>query len=411
MDDLAAFLLAGGRLVRCAIYTRQSVSSDDGLSSCQVQFQACESFVRSQRSVGWILLPERFDDEGFSGATTERPALQRLLALVRARKVDLVVIHRLDRLSRSVLGCATLLDQFRKFGIRLAIVTAPELGHHAHDGFLMNILASFAEFERELIAARIGESRARLKARGRRVAGAVPFGYDADPRSKQLVPNVGESAVVKWLFEQAAAGRRPAEIADDANANGQRTKERTARRTTRTRGGNLWTARQVIATLRNPVYLGLFREKHDLRIGHHDPIVTHDLFAAAAAQLGARRTREPGKQNTIDWPLKGRIVCAVCERPMSPHTIRYRNFIYRYYRCRSTAGGRKPCGLQVPAQNIEEAACRELRALRRVSVEPGQLRDHVESIVYDPRDQSVRARFISSPESEAYTESGRVEHP
>ncbi len=86
MDDLATFLLAGGRLVRCAIYTRQSVSSDDGLSSCQVQFDACEAFVRSQRAVGWILLPERFDDEGCSGTTTDRPALQRLVALVRSRK-------------------------------------------------------------------------------------------------------------------------------------------------------------------------------------------------------------------------------------------------------------------------------------------------------------------------------------
>lgn len=265
------------------------------------------------------------------------------------------MIHRLDRLSRSVLGCATLLDEFRKFGIRLAIVTAQELGHDAHDGVLLNILASFAEFEREMIAARIAESRARLKARGLRIAGAVPLGYDADPRSKQLVPNADESEVVKWLFEQAAAGRTPAEIADDANANGWRTKERTARRTAKTRGGNLWTARQVIATLRNPVYLGLFREKHDLRIGHHGPIVTHDLFVAAAAQLEARRTREPGKQYTIDWPLKGRIVCAVCERPMSPHTIRYRNFIYRYYRCRSTAGGRKPCGRQVSAPAIENS--------------------------------------------------------
>lgn len=401
MGDLAAFLLAGGRLVRCAIYTRQSVSSNDGLSSCQVQFDACEAFVRSQRAVGWILLPERFDDEGCSGATTERPALQRLVALVRTRKVDLVVIHRLDRLSRSVLGCATLLEEFRKFGARLVIVTAQELGHYAHDGFLLNILASFAEFEREMIAARIAESRARLKARGLRIAGAVPFGYDADPRSKQLVPNANESVVVNWLFEQAAAGRRPAEIADEANANGWRTKERAARRTAKTCGGNLWTARQVIATLRNRAYLGLFREKQDFRIGHHDPIVTHELFAAAAAQLKARRTREPGKQYTIDWPLKGRIVCAVCERPLSPHTIRYRNFIYRYYRCRSTAGGRKPCGLQVSAQNIEEAVCRELRALRGVSVEPRQIRDHVESIVYDPRDQSVRARFIPGPESEA----------
>ncbi|MBM3812459.1 MAG: recombinase family protein [Acidimicrobiia bacterium] len=397
MGDLAAFVLAGGRLVRCAIYTRQSVSSDDGLSSCQVQFQACESLVRSQRSVGWILLPERFDDEGYSGATTERPALQRLLALVRARKVELVVIHRLDRLSRSVLGCATLLDEFRKFGIRLVIVSAPELGHHAHDGFLMNILASFAEFEREMIAARIAESRARLKARGQRIAGAVPFGYDADPRSKQLVPSANESAVVKWLFEQAAAGRTPAEIADDANANGWRTKERVARRSAKAFGGNLWTARQVIATLRNPVYLGLFREKHDLRIGHHDPIVTHDLFAAAAAQLKARRTREPGKQYAIDWPLKGRIVCAVCERPMSPHTIRYRNSIYRYYRCRSTGGGRKPCGHQVSAPAIENS----IEA--NVSQQLGQrspIWDLIEVVMWDYRDSSVRVRLLPPVEAE-----------
>lgn len=145
MADLANFLLAGGRLVRCAIYTRQSVSSDDGLSSCQVQFEPCESFVRSQRSVGWLLLPEQFDDDGYSGATADRPALQRLLALVRARKVDQVVIHRLDRLSRSMRGCASLLEEFRKFGVGLVIVTAQELGHNAHDGFLLNILASFAD--------------------------------------------------------------------------------------------------------------------------------------------------------------------------------------------------------------------------------------------------------------------------
>ena len=259
--------------------------------------------MRSQRPAGWLPLPDRFDDEGYSGATTDRPALQRLLALVRARKVDLVVIHRLDRLSRSVLGCATLLEEFRKFGVGLVIVTAQELGHSAHDSFLLNILTSFAEFEREMIAARIAESRARLKARGLRIAGSVPFGYDADPRSKQLVPNAGESAVVKWLFEQAAAGRTPAEIAD-ANTNGWRTKERTARRTANTRSGNPWTARQVVATLRNPVYLGLFRDKHDFRIGHHDPIVTHELFAAAGAQLSARQTRDPGQHYQMAWPLR-----------------------------------------------------------------------------------------------------------
>jgi DNA invertase Pin-like site-specific DNA recombinase len=203
MGDLADFLLAGGRLVRCAIYTRQSVSSEDGVSTCQVQFEACESYVYSQRSVGWVLLSERFEDDGHSGATTDRPALQRLLALVRARKVDLVVIHRLDRLSRSVRDCAALFQELRNFGVGLVIVTALELGCNAHDGFILNILASFAEFEREMIAGRIAESRARLKARGLRIAGAVAFGFSTDPRTKQLVSAEQEAAIVRRMFERA----------------------------------------------------------------------------------------------------------------------------------------------------------------------------------------------------------------
>lgn len=135
------------------------------------------------------------------------------------------------------------------------VVTAPELGHSAQDTFILNILASFAEFEREMIAARIAESRERLKARHLRIAGGVPFGYDADRRSKQLVPNAEESAVVKWMFAEAAAGTKPAEIAEAANTRGWRTKISVALRTGDKRGGNPWTARQVVATLRNPVHV------------------------------------------------------------------------------------------------------------------------------------------------------------
>ena len=284
MGDLGDFLLAGGRLVRCAIYTRQSVSSDDGLSSCQVQFETCESFVRSQPSVGWLLLSERFDDEGYSGATTERPALQRLLALVRARRVDQVVIHRLDRLSRSVLDCATVLQELRKFGVGVVIVTALELGHNAHDGFILNILASFAEFEREMIAGRIAESRTRLKARGLRIAGAVPLGFQADPRTKQLVPVELQAVIVRWMFERAAAGETPASISTAANTKGWRTKLRTGRRSGKHHGGNLWTARQIVAILRNPRLPRAVQGETRSAVRKTRPIVTNDVFAAVAAQ-------------------------------------------------------------------------------------------------------------------------------
>ena len=291
------------------------------------------AFVLSQRSQGWILL-EHFDDDGYSGATSDRPALQRLLGLVRNRRLDRVVVYHLERLSRSLLGCASLLKEFRNHGVGLVVVTAPELGDTAQDSFMLNILASFAEFEREMIASRIAEGRVRLKARGRRIGGAV---RQAD-----------EAAIVKWMFHEAASGRKAAEVVYLANVRGWRTKERVAHRSDNRRPGNRWTARQVIATLRNPVYVGLFLDKGDSRAGHHEAILTRDLFAAAAAQLDARRTRVPGRRYSIDWPLKGRSTCATCNRIMSPQTIRYRNILYRYYRCRSTAGGRVPCGYQDP---------------------------------------------------------------
>jgi site-specific DNA recombinase len=297
----------------------------------------------------------------------------------------------LDRLSRSVLGCASLLQELRNFSVGLVIVTALELGHNAHDGFILNILASFAEFEREMIAGRIAESRARLKARGLRIAGAVPFGFRTDPRTKQLVPVEPEAVIVRWMFEYAAAGETPASIAAAANAEGWKTKVRIGRRTGKQHGGIIWTARQVIATLRNPVYLGQFREKQGVRFGKHDPIVASDVFAAAAAQLEARRTRTPGKRYEIAWPLKGRIICAVCGRPMSPHTIRYRNVLYRYYRCRSTAGGRVPCGHQVSAHAIETAV--EGKVSRQLGQE-SQLWDSIELVTYDHRDEGIRVRLI-----------------
>jgi DNA invertase Pin-like site-specific DNA recombinase len=264
-EPLADFLVAGGRLVRCVIYTRQSVASGGDLSSCQVQFEVCESYVRSPQSVGWVLLPERFDDEGYSGATTDRPALQRLLALVRERCVDRVVIHRLDRLARSVFAFSDLRRVFREFGVGLVVATAPELGGSAQDGFMLNIPASFAEFERELIAGRIAESRARLKARRLCIAGALRFGYDADPRSKQLKPNARESAVVRWMFEQAAAGQTPAEIADGANAqrlayeanHGATDCQNARRKSVDGPPGGRYIA--------EPGVLGLFRDKHDSR--------------------------------------------------------------------------------------------------------------------------------------------------
>jgi hypothetical protein len=275
------------------------------------------------------------------------------------------------------------------------IVTAPELGHAAQDHFLLNIMASFAEFEREMIAGRIADARARLKAERRRLAGAVPFGYTADPRTRQLVVQPAETDVVRWVFAQAAAGRRPSEIAAAANAREHRTK-----------AGGLWTARQVVATLRNPVYVGYFRDGSRVRPGCHQPIVELDLFEAAGRALDPRRTAGPKSlRYGLPWPLRGKILCGRCGRPLTPHSCRRESKIYRYYRCRAMGGGRPPCGYQVQAGAIEFSIARQYR---NAEGEPedlldSQLRLVVDVAVYDPGKRRI---YVSWKEANPNTFSG-----
>jgi len=340
---------------RCAIYTRQSIDTRSDFTSCQAQFEVCRNYLKSQQWLGWRWIEERFDDEGYSGATLDRPALRRLLEKVRRGEIDRVLVYSRDRLSRNVIDGLQLLQEFRQRGVALVVATYPELGSAAQDSLIINILSVSAEFERELIRSRIAEVRVALKRQGKRVGGAVPYGYDADPFTKQLMIN-------EQMFTTAAESRRPSEIARIANERGWRTKVREGRRTGRVSGGNPWTARQVLATLSNPVYLGKFADGDGTREGVHEAIVSEELFEAARRQIESRRTRAPGREEHEErWHLKGLIRCAGCGRAMSSHTTRHGSRIYRYYRCRSHAGGRSPCpGVQVPAGEIEREIFRVL---------------------------------------------------
>lgn len=190
-----------------AIYTRQS-TSDEGkvLSSCDVQFKICRDFVQAQADSSWKWISRRFDDVGFSGADTDRPALQRLLTHIRNHDVDKVVVYRLDRLTRRLVDSVEILRTFREAGVELLIVTAPELGSAATDKLLLNVMATFAEFERDMIRSRLADMRSALKRHGRRLAGPPPYGYDGDPRTKQLVVNPAEARRVKAMFKAAAPG-------------------------------------------------------------------------------------------------------------------------------------------------------------------------------------------------------------
>lgn len=209
--------------VRCAIYTRQSVArdGDPAIASCKVQRAKCIAFIQSMAWRGWFVAGEHFDDEGESGATTDRPGLARLLERIEEGEVQRVIVYRLDRLTRRLADWAKLAALFDRHDVGLTVV------HRAIDAeggslqrFQLNMLATFAEMERDLIAERIADARRARSARGERSAGRVPLGYVSDPRTKQLVVAKDEARVVRRLFRLTAAGTAPTDIALDANKRG-----------------------------------------------------------------------------------------------------------------------------------------------------------------------------------------------
>ena len=305
---------------------------------------------------------QRFDDEGYSGATLNRPAMRRLRKVIDLGGIDRLYAAALDRLTRSMRDAIVLLDELDKAGVELRLVHQAELTSGPENRFLKHVLAAFAEFERDMIATRIAESRAHLKKHGRRLAGPPSYGYDADPATKQLVPNAPEARRVRSIFKHAAAGRLPKQIAFACNKQGWTTKVRVAKRSGKTVGGGRWTARQILAVLTNPVYVGQFATDDEPRLGGHEPIIARELFDQVQGILAGRRTTNRRERTRQSFPLRQKVACPRCGRMLTTYTITKRTgprsgLTYRYYSCRSSAGGRARCrGIQYSAHHLEAAA-------------------------------------------------------
>jgi site-specific DNA recombinase len=323
--------------MRCAIYTRVSVAreSDPAVSSCSLQHEACEALVAARRLDRWLLLEERFDNEDESGATTDRPALQRLLERVAAHAVDCVLVYRLDVVAEQIKECGVMLH-----------VVANNLtwDRDAITNFQFNVLAMFAEAERELIVERVRDAHAARRERGERSAGEVPLGYQPDPRTKQLVPEPRGAHLVRWMFEQAASGAAPSAIATSAN-----------KKRVKTVRGGFWTPRSVIRVLRNPVYAGMRTAEI---AGVHPPLITREEFQHVGTALDQRRTRAPTPRTPLSegedpFLLRGLLLCGRCGRPMTtackavihpvePLPSRRDPKQARFYRCREPLCGGAP---------------------------------------------------------------------
>lgn len=309
----------------------------------RVAAHACRSFIHQHRHLGWIPFDFPFNDEGVSGAALERPALRILLRMMDEGMVQRVVVHRLDRLTRSVGDFAYLLHEFEEHGVELSIVEGSLAGSSTALGRLqLNVLATFAQFEREVIAERMREGRAAKRARGLRVAGPAPFGYAVDRSTKRLIVHRADATTVRSMFMKAQDGRTPAELAADANASGSSD--------WRGRVGQ-WSAKRVLRILRNPVYAGRLP---DGSRGIHTPLVGQEAFERANAAIGGRCTREPSERlaRAADpFLLRGLLVCPRCGKRLTTSSSgKVTRGGPRYYRCR----GLRACpGVQLPAEAIE----------------------------------------------------------
>jgi site-specific DNA recombinase len=351
--------------IRYAIYTRQSVERATALSSCDAQFANCQTFADRGGNELVVWVGTRFDDKGESGGTLDRLALTRLRAFVRSRGVDRIYVTALDRLARRVFDLITLLEEFEKSGVAVHLAQEFNPSSGAQANLIRHLLGVFAEFERDMTATRIAETRAYLKHHGRRIAGPAPLGYQADATTRQLVPIAKEARRVRLIFDRAARGQTPAEIAARLNHMKWRTKTWLARRSSKMRGGGKWTARQVIYLLRNPTYAGQHREGKGARPGSHEAIVSRAVFDRVQEMLAERRTTTNESRNRRDFPLRGKVVCLKCGRLLSTQLssrlhgrARIQN---RFYCCRSSAGGRAPCrGVSYPAYDLERFVCQKL---------------------------------------------------
>jgi site-specific DNA recombinase len=275
------------KLARCAIYTRKSTEYNLELAfnSLDAQRDACEAYIKSQAHEGWRLIPGRYDDGAFSGACLDRPALQQLVADVRAGKVDIVLVYKVDRLTRSLADFAKLIELFDAHGVSFVSVTQSFNTSSSMGRLTLNVLLSFAQFERELIGERVRDKIAASKRKGLWVGGPVPLGYAAV--DKKIVVAPAEAAAVRTIFARYLELGSIRVLADDLTRRGIRSKARKLSNG-RSIGGGPFGVGALAYLLKNRFYLGEVVYRGEVHRGEHEPILESALFEAVQAKLAAQ---------------------------------------------------------------------------------------------------------------------------
>ncbi|XBQ17398.1 MAG: recombinase family protein [Oceanicaulis sp.] len=362
--------------MRCAIYTRKSTEEglDQAFNSLDAQHEACAAYIASQRHEGWKLLTERYDDGGVSGGTLDRPAVQRLLADIDAGRVDMVVVYKIDRLTRSLADFARLVERFDKAGCSFVSVTQAFNTSTSMGRLTLNVLLSFAQFEREVTGERIRDKIAASKKKGMWMGGMVPLGYDVRREPERgLVVNAGEAATVRTIFALYDELEDLKDVAETLKARGVVSKVRTFERSGRRFGGKPLSHGQVHFILTNPVYRGLIRHKGEVYEGQHKAIIDADLWERVQEKLQAHARRKRRRDDNTGKlaepkdrsPLAGRVYDETGDRLTPSATSSRRDGSskrrIRYYvstrliRTKARDRADDPAGWRLPAAKLERA--------------------------------------------------------
>jgi site-specific DNA recombinase len=353
--------------VRCAIYTRKSTEEglDQEFSSLDAQRESALAYIKSQASQGWTCLKIHYDDGGFTGGNMERPALQRLLADIQAGKIDCVVVYKVDRLSRSLLDFARMMETFERHHMAFVSVTQQFNTAHSMGRLVLNVLLSFAQFEREIISERTRDKIAAARRKGKWSGGMPLLGYDVDPRDSKLVVNAEEAPRVQAIFELYLEGGGLIATVQELDKRGWRNK-RWQTRKGHLHGGLPFTKGSLHHLLTNVVYRGKVKYKKEVHTGEHEAIVEAKIWQQVQEKLSRqRRSRERLSSGAL---LKGLLHCRPCGTAMTPtYASKNGGRRYGYYVCTNALQrGRTGCPSRLlPGAAIEQWVLQRLQEVAR----------------------------------------------
>ncbi|MFL6388739.1 MAG: recombinase family protein [Terriglobales bacterium] len=352
-------------VIRCAIYTRKSSEEglDQSFNSLEAQREACEAYITSQKHERWRGITTHYNDGGYSGGSMDRPALRQLLADIDAGKVDTVVVYKVDRLTRSLADFAKIIERFDAGQVSFVSVTQQFNTTTSMGRLTLNVLLSFAQFEREVTGERIRDKIAASKRKGMWMGGIVPVGYDV--RDRKLIVNADEAGQVRKLFRLYLELGCVAKLKAQLDRDGVKSKARLSPSGMRS-GGTSYSRGSLYCLLQNPIYLGKIQHRDASYAGEHDAIIPQELWDKVQDQLRANnKVRRSGSNSKSPSLLVGLLYDEEGNRFMPSHAVKHGKR-YRYYVSQAAIHHRataKTAPTRIPAQELEGVICRRLQAL------------------------------------------------